>query len=111
MKISERTDVTGQLIHRAITRARRDQKRGGPPSTPSGPKDRTRTKEFAKRREVRRYRVENKQCSNCGSGGLIEGFKMCLSCREYWREVKLRCRSRRVLSLTPCPLRIDLEGP
>lgn len=96
------------LIKRTVARAYRDERRGGPPK-PWKPPSRSRAKEYEQRRALRRVRVMDGLCSNCGDSGLTDGFKMCLSCRLRWRKINARCRAREIFSLTPHGLRIDLD--
>lgn len=104
--VIERDITPEDIMERLNQRGYRNKKRGAPPQ-PRRLTTRSREREFEGRREVRRSRRSNKLCTNCGAGGLTDGFRMCLDCRLKWRVYNARCSQRKILSLTPYSLTID----
>jgi hypothetical protein len=108
--VVEKKTKPEDLINRQMQKALRNKRRGAPPKY-RHVVDRSRAKEFAKRRAVRRVRVIEGLCSNCGDEGLTNGFKMCAPCRLKWRQYNTRCRRRKDFPVTPHSLgKIDLQG-
>src|SRR5262245_11901648 len=96
------------FVEMLVSRHYRDKKRGHPPKRRKL-KTRSRAKEYARRKSIRRAHRRSGECTNCGTNQLAGGYRMCEPCRIRWRVYNARCAARKIFQLTPYSVRIDLD--